>query len=429
MYKLPWGTTDNQGGWVEVTDQCNMSCPGCYRQRMEGDKPLEQVKNEILRCKKVTNCDLMVIAGGEPLIYPHIVEVVEYIDSLGLKPLMLTNGTLLTEKLALKLKNAGLKRIHFHVDGRQEREGWLGKNENKLNELRQVYADKIWKLKGIQCGFHIMVGKETMEHIPGIMSWYRNNMHKVQHLSFIALSGLPVIPSMGYFCNGTEIREKELVNGYVNLSDISITTKEILETIQNAYPDYVPSAYLNGDAYPEKNKQLFIVNIGTSKGFLGVLGARSMELTQAFYHLFHGRYYSFAPDPAIGKKVFILALFDKQMQKTLKRFLECLIKDPLTLFKKVYLQSMIIQQPIDFIGSQKNACDHCVNPMIFNDMVINPCELDEYRLYGNTITAEKMMIREQPLAKVSGTLVTEPVELDQSTSLDPFVGGEGTEVR
>lgn len=28
--------TDNPGGWIEVTDHCNLHCPGCYRKRTEG---------------------------------------------------------------------------------------------------------------------------------------------------------------------------------------------------------------------------------------------------------------------------------------------------------------------------------------------------------------------------------------------------------
>jgi organic radical activating enzyme len=391
MYKLPWSTLDNQGGWIEVTDRCNITCPGCYRQRMEGDKPLEKVKEEILRCKQLTKCDSMVIAGGEPLIYPQIIEVVRYVSSLGLKPLILTNGTMLTPELAGQLKNAGLKRIHFHVDERQDRKDWIGKNEEELNELRQHYADLIYKVKGIQCGFHITVIKETLENIPVIMKWYHSHMHQVQHLSLIALSGMPVIKGRSYFVKGTEIPEKDLTNSYSNSSEIGITTEQILDRVQNAYPDYVPSAYINGDGLPETNKQLFIINIGTSNAFLGVMGAMSMELTQAFSHLFYGKYYSFASNPAIGKKVFLLSIFDKQMRKTFLRFLKLLLKKPQSLFYKIYLQSLIIQQPIDFMEGEKNTCDHCVNPMVFKDILINPCELDEFRVYGDLIVSLKKL--------------------------------------
>ena len=387
MYKLPWSPTDNQGGWVEVTDRCNLTCPGCYRQRLEGDKPLESLKEDILLCKKITGCDTMVIAGGEPLIYPYITDVIRYIASLGLKPLLLTNGKELNEESLIRLKDAGLKRIHIHVDAQQERDGWSGKNETELNELRQAYADLLWKHKGIQCGFHITVVQETLRHLPEVMKWYRSNMSKVQHMSLIALRGIPVKKGVSYYAGGIKIPMDKLVNSYTSTSDIDITTNQILDIIHSVYPDYLPSAYISGDSLQETNKQLFIVNIGSGRSFFGVMGAKSMELTQAFYHLFMGKYFSFLPDPEIGKKVFLLSLFDKQMRKTTRQYLKLWLRRPGSIFEKIFLQSMIIQQPIEFTAGEKNICEHCVNPMVFKGQVINPCELDEYRVYGSTIVS------------------------------------------
>jgi len=92
MYKLPWTKTDNPGGWVEVTDECDLFCPGCYRHKLEGHRSLKEVKEDILACQKMTNCDRMGIAGGEPLLYPDIVEVVDFISYHEMKPMLLTNG-------------------------------------------------------------------------------------------------------------------------------------------------------------------------------------------------------------------------------------------------------------------------------------------------------------------------------------------------
>ena len=92
LYRFPWSKTDNPGGWVEVTDECNMVCPGCYRSTLSGHRPLEEVKQDILDTRRLTNCDCMTIAGGEPLIYPHLTEVIKFISDLKLKPVLFTNG-------------------------------------------------------------------------------------------------------------------------------------------------------------------------------------------------------------------------------------------------------------------------------------------------------------------------------------------------
>jgi len=53
---------------------------------------------------------------GEPLLYPHIVEAVEYATNKGKRVVFYTNGSLLTEELSQKLLDAGLWRIIFSVD-------------------------------------------------------------------------------------------------------------------------------------------------------------------------------------------------------------------------------------------------------------------------------------------------------------------------
>ena len=97
LYLLPWSKRDNPGGWVEVTDECDLFCPGCYRHHLEGHRPLAEVKKDILTVQKFTNCDRMAIAGGEPLLYPQLVEVIEFIARHNMKPLLLTNGMKLTK--------------------------------------------------------------------------------------------------------------------------------------------------------------------------------------------------------------------------------------------------------------------------------------------------------------------------------------------
>ena len=107
LYRLPWSMNDNAIAWLEVTDICNLYCEGCYRQRITGHKTLEQLKEEVLFFKRWRNPDNVSIAGGEPLIYPHIVELVAFIKENKMKPIVLTNAMALTPELLKELKKAG----------------------------------------------------------------------------------------------------------------------------------------------------------------------------------------------------------------------------------------------------------------------------------------------------------------------------------
>jgi len=226
MYQLPWSLTDNPGGWVEVTDVCDLTCPGCYRHQLTGHVPLAQVEADIITVKRLTNCDRIAIAGGEPLLYPRILEVVEFIARQGLKPLLLTHGERLTLDLARDLRKAGLVKFHFHVDSGMQRHGWSGKNEAELNELRQHFADLVWEAGGMQCGFTITVLRSSLPYLPHVLEWCRSNLHKVQHLSLVAFRAIPLSDEYDYQVGGAPVDARSFQHAATDLDRITVTSDE-----------------------------------------------------------------------------------------------------------------------------------------------------------------------------------------------------------
>ena len=241
MYRLPWTLTDNPGGWVEVTDACELSCPGCYRHRLEGHVPLAQVEADVVTVKRLTNCDRIAIAGGEPLLYPHILEVVEFIARQGLKPLLLTHGERLTLDLARDLRRAGLVKFHFHVDSGMQRPGWVGKNEAEMNELRQHFADLVWEAGGMQCGFNITVFHASLPYLPDVLEWCRHNLHKVQHVSLVAFRSIPLSDDWEYRVNGRTVDAGAFQHATEDLDRITVTSDEMYEVLRRHDPRYRPS--------------------------------------------------------------------------------------------------------------------------------------------------------------------------------------------
>jgi organic radical activating enzyme len=57
----------------------------------------------------------MSLAGGDPLVYPQIVDLVKMIKEMGWKPIVNTNGLALDETLLRDLKP-----VNFESDGRQD---------------------------------------------------------------------------------------------------------------------------------------------------------------------------------------------------------------------------------------------------------------------------------------------------------------------
>jgi hypothetical protein len=346
---------------------------------------LDVIKEEILLCRKATNCERIAIAGGEPLLYPHLTEVVDFISKQGMKPVLMTNGERLTREYAQELKKAGLAQFYFHVDSGQNRPGWEGKDEAAMNELRQHYANMISDLKGVGCGYNITISRENLDSVPEIVRWALDNIDRVQSLSLIALRGMLV-------SEGAEFRvEDKFVDiGRIQCrsdseNEYNITSDEMFELIHQKNPGIRPCAFLNGTADSSTNKFLVIIPIGRRKQFYGVCGPRTVELFQVRQHLLTGSYTSLVRTPRPSKIVFLASILDPAVRQAFRNFLKSWARDPFLLFKKISLQCINLVQPTEMMGDEKNFCDGCINLIPWKGKMVHSCVLDEYRIFGAPI--------------------------------------------
>ena len=393
-YRFPWSRTDNPGAWIEVTDRCNLVCRGCYRRKLGGDRPLEDIKADIDACRSMTNCDSITIAGGEPLIYPHLSEVIRHIRQRGVKPVLLTNGIGFTPDVAARLTRAGLAKVHFHVDSGQIRPGWEGANELELNALRQRYADLCHELRGLQCGFNSTVYRSTLQYVPAILEWARANIEKVQHYSLIAYRAIPLTDGWEYTVNGRRVEPSFIPNTTTDPNEISITTREMYDILAWHFTAFQASAYLNGSSAPETDKFLVAVLAGSKNEIYGSLGSRTVELVQLFYHLLKGRYCAFLRSPKPGRKLFILSLVDPVLKVAFQRYRAAVMRNPLRLLDSIHIQSIHFEQPYEIVNGEVNLCDDCTNKMVYGGMLIPSCRLDEYRVLGGLLTP--VLLRGEP---------------------------------
>jgi heme b synthase len=103
----------------EVTRRCNLFCAHCRASAQNNEYAGEltlgecrQVIDEIARVGK----PILILTGGEPLMRPDIYEIGQYAIKQGLRPVMGTNGTLITAEIAAKLKEIPLSRVAVSLD-------------------------------------------------------------------------------------------------------------------------------------------------------------------------------------------------------------------------------------------------------------------------------------------------------------------------
>jgi putative heme d1 biosynthesis radical SAM protein NirJ2 len=101
-----------------TTNQCNMFCDHCYRDasnKLDDELSTAQARKLITEIKKA-GFKIMIFSGGEPLMREDIFELGSFAKENGLRPVLGTNGTLITEKAALKLKQAGFAAAGVSLD-------------------------------------------------------------------------------------------------------------------------------------------------------------------------------------------------------------------------------------------------------------------------------------------------------------------------
>lgn len=404
LYRLPWSMNDNAIAWLELTDICNLYCEGCYRQKITGHKPLEQVKEEIRFFRQWRNPDNVSIAGGEPLIYPHIMEVVSYIAELKMKPIVLTNAMALTPEMLKELKKAGLSGFTIHIDSHQSRPHWKGRTEKELNELRQTYADMIAAERGLCVIFNATVYPSSFHEIPDIVRWGRENIDKVHGLVFITYRAGTSENSVAISADNTVVDLSRLSYVRDRFDEKFVTSPEVYQIIRDNFPEYDASCYLGGTLKHDSFKWLAGAWFGTRKKVFGSAGKRTMELVQIGHHLFTGTYLAYLSSARVGAKIFLGGVLDKSLRQAGRNWLRHVLSHPAELFDPVYAQSIgIIQAPDILPDGRADMCDSCPDMTVWDGKLVNSCRMDEYRLFGGMVNVlDKTRIAREAAAQSAG---------------------------
>ncbi len=384
LYRLPFSLPDNAISWLEPTSMCNLACDGCYRENQKNaHKKLEEIKHDldVFQSKRKTDC--ISIAGGDPLIHPEITGIVAEIKSRGLKPIINTNGLALNSKLLKELKKAGVYGFTFHVDSRQGRPAeWRGKSEIELNELRYHYARMLADQGGISCSFNSTVYENTLKHVPALVKWAGDNIDIVQTMVFICFRH--VVPAMPFdwYAGGRQVDWQTISYHSDKERKVDILSTDVLKKVRETYPDFSPSAYLNGTEKADSFKWLVTERIGTKKKIYGYTGPKFVELMMAAHHFIKGTYVSYVSPKLTGSgraAMVFLSPFDKGLRKAAGNML----KNPLNLFKKTHFQNITFIQPIDFLpDGRQSMCDGCPDVTVWNGEIVWSCRLEELKNYG-----------------------------------------------
>lgn len=103
---------------INITEKCNLNCKHCYiTDKNQFDMPIEKLKQLIEEFYNAQGIRL-ILTGGEPLLYERLSELLEFLKSVPIQKVILSNGVLIEHsKQMLELLKENHVEIYVSLDG------------------------------------------------------------------------------------------------------------------------------------------------------------------------------------------------------------------------------------------------------------------------------------------------------------------------
>ncbi len=174
-----------------VTLRCNLKCSHCYINAGEienrNELSTDGAKMLIHQIAEVSK-PLLILSGGEPLLREDIFEIIRYGADRGLRMGMGSNGMLIDDEVARRLKDAGMWTVAISLDSsiperHDEFRGVKGCWENAVNAIEAL------KKSGIHVQVNSTVTRQNYDEVDEIMSLAENLGVENFHLFFLVPTG------------------------------------------------------------------------------------------------------------------------------------------------------------------------------------------------------------------------------------------------
>jgi radical SAM protein with 4Fe4S-binding SPASM domain len=141
-----------------ITRACNLKCVHCYNDSGVG-KPCNELSTEEAKM----GVPSVLFSGGEPLMRPDLFELIEYTRTKGLRAVISTNGTLITENVAGRIKQQGVSYVGISLDG-------VGDINDKFRGVPGSFDKAMAGIKncqaaGVRVGLRLTLTKRNIEDL------------------------------------------------------------------------------------------------------------------------------------------------------------------------------------------------------------------------------------------------------------------------
>ncbi len=176
-WHLPWGPQTVPHALLDIIRGCNISCRACYNSLPQAIKSVAEVESELKDLLARRRLGSVSLIGGEPLLHPHLDEILRLVKSYGLCAQIFTNGVLLDDHRLESLKANGLDIVLVHLDRGQIRPDLVpNPSREQLKQARETLAARIVR-QGIDVGFTMTAFEDSMEEVRDMVECVLGSPH------------------------------------------------------------------------------------------------------------------------------------------------------------------------------------------------------------------------------------------------------------
>ena len=152
---------------VSLLSRCNLGCVYCSLgdESIKNNPVLEKRMHvdDLLRLIERLHSELQLetirLTGGEPLLYAGIIPVIKGVKAIGIQEIKITTNGFLLERMAMPMKQAGMKSINVSLDAMDEDIFFFMSKRNNVQRILQGIE------AAIEAGLHVKINAVLMKGI------------------------------------------------------------------------------------------------------------------------------------------------------------------------------------------------------------------------------------------------------------------------
>ncbi len=153
-----------------ATRRCNLHCLHCYSDSQDRDYPGELTTEDGFRLiddVAAFGAPTLIFSGGEPLMRADLFVLAAHAARRGLRCVLSTNGTLISQSIAERIRDAGFAYVGVSLDG-------IGRAHDKVRGRQGAFEESLAGIRrcrdvGVKVGVRFTIHRNNADQLPGVL--------------------------------------------------------------------------------------------------------------------------------------------------------------------------------------------------------------------------------------------------------------------